>query len=151
MKVEAESVREYLAKIPSDRKAAFNSLRQTILANLPEGFEERMSYGMIGYVVPHSIYPAGYHCDSALPLPFASIAAQKNFIAFYHSGLYADPKLLDWFVKEYPKHSAAKLDMGKSCVRFRKFDDIPQDLIGALMKKMSARQWIRLYESRIKR
>ena len=119
MKIEAQTVQEYLNKIPEERKPAFEKLRNVILNNIPEGFEETISYGMIGYVVPKSIYPAGYHCSPELPLPFASIANQKNFIALYHMGIYADKNLLDWFTKEYPKHSKRKLDMGKSCIRFK--------------------------------
>jgi hypothetical protein len=106
---------------------------------------------MIGFVVPHEIYPNGYHCDPKLPLPFANIASQKNFIGFYHMGIYANPELLEWFVKEYPKHSDTKLDMGKSCVRFKKMDKIPYDLIGKLMRKMSVDNWIKLYEQNIKK
>jgi hypothetical protein len=112
---------------------------------------ETMNYGMIGYVVPHKIYPNGYHCNPKDPLPFANIASQKNFIAFYHMGIYANPKLSDWFVKEYPKHCKHKLDMGKSCVRFKKIDDIPFNLIGELMSKMSVKDWIEIYEQKIKR
>jgi hypothetical protein len=105
-----------------------------------------MNYGMIGYCVPHSIYPKGYHCKPEQPLPFAFIASQKNFIAFHHMGLYGSPELLKWFVTEYPKHSTAKLDMGKGCVRFKKMDMIPFKLIGELMKKISVKDWINLYE-----
>jgi hypothetical protein len=103
---------------------------------------------MIGFCVPHSIYPKGYHCDSKIALPFVSIASQKNFIALYHMGIYAEPNLLDWFVGEYPKHVKSKLDMGKSCIRFKKIEEIPFDLIGELMKKMSPQEWIDLYESK---
>ena len=124
-------------------------LRETILNNIPSGFEETISYGMIGYVVPHSIYPGGYHADTTLPLPFINIASQKNYIALYHSGIYADPELHDWFVKEYPKYCNTKLDMGKSCVRFKKVDQIPYELIARLVKKMSCKEWIELYELKI--
>jgi len=110
-----------------------------------------MSYGMIGYVVPHSIYPEGYHCDTKLPLPFLSIASQKNFVAVYHMGIYADPELLNWFVGEYPKYCKRKLDMGKSCIRFKKLEEFPYQLIGELCAKMSAERWIEIYESNIKR
>jgi hypothetical protein len=110
-----------------------------------------MSYGMIGYVIPHSVYPDGYHCNPKLPLPFISLASQKNFIAFYHMGMYADETLLNWFTTEFPKHSKAKLDMGKSCVRFKKMDDIPFELIGMLVKKMTAKQWIATYEKLYKK
>lgn len=142
---------EYLAAIPEERREAFSRLRETILENLPDGFEEGISYGMVGYVVPHRHYPAGYHCDPKQPLPFASIASQKNFIALYHMGLYADEELLHWFVSEYPKHSKAKLDMGKSCIRFKKTEQIPFELIAQLMQKVSMDEWIARYESDIKR
>jgi len=151
MQLKAKSVKEYLEKVPKERNAYFNKLRETILTNLPKGFDEQINYGMIGYVVPHDIYPGGYHCDPKLPLPFANIASQKNFIGFYHMGIYANPKLLEWFVKEYLKQSDTKLDMGKSCVRFKKMDKIPYDLIGKLMRKMSVNDWIKLYEKNIKR
>ncbi|MBL4703560.1 MAG: DUF1801 domain-containing protein [Flavobacteriales bacterium] len=116
-----------------------------------EGFSEELNYGMPGYVVPHSLYPAGYHCAPELPLPFASFASQKNFIGFYHMGLYADPELLEWFVSEYPKHCKRKLDMGKSCIRFKKMDDIPYKLLGELMAKITPQDWISKYESNIKK
>jgi hypothetical protein len=151
MQIKANTPEEYIYQIPEERQAAFNKLRQTILDNLPEGFEETMNYGMIGYVVPHSIYPAGYHVDLKIPLPFMSIASQKNFVAFYHSGIYADPKLLEWFQNEYPKYIKTKLDMGKSCVRFKKPDLMPFELIGELVRRMSVKEWIDIYESHIKR
>lgn len=147
MNLNATSVPDYLEKVPEDRKDAFNQLRKAILDNLPEGFKEELNYGMIGYVVPHSRYPAGYHCDPKLPLPFVGIASQKNFIAVYHMGIYSDKKLLDWFVMEFPKHSTLKLDMGKSCIRFKKPDKIPFDLIGELMRKISMEEWIEVYET----
>src|SRR5687767_8914581 len=134
MEMKPQTVKDILTSLPDDRAEPFNKLRDTILKNLPKGFEETISYGMIGYVVPHSVFPAGYHCDPALPLPFASIASQKASINFYHTGIYADPKLLKWFVEEYPKHSKQKLDMGKSCIRFKKMDQIPYKLIGELIK-----------------
>ena len=151
MQLNAKSVKEYLKKVPKERSEYFNKLRETILTNLPKGFVEEINYDMIGYVVPHDIYPGGYHCDPKLPLPFANIASQKNFISFYHMGIYANPELLKWFVKEYPKQSDTKLDMEKSCVRFKKMDKIPYDLIGKLMRKMSVNDWIKLYEKNIKR
>jgi uncharacterized protein YdhG (YjbR/CyaY superfamily) len=146
MKTKFNTVQEYLDSVPENRKDAFNKLRNTIIENLPHGFEETISYGMIGYVVPKSIYPAGYHCSPELPLPFVSIANQKNYIALYHMGIYADKNLLDWFLTEYPKYSKRKLDMGKSCIRFKKTEDIPFNLIGELITKMTAEQWIKLYE-----
>jgi len=120
MQSKAVTVDEYIASLPEDRKEAIATIRKIILKNIPKGFKEVMGYGMVGYAVPHSIYPNGYHCDPKLPLPFMGLASQKNAISFYHMGIYADKKLLDWFVKEYPKHSKAKLDMGKSCIRFKK-------------------------------
>jgi hypothetical protein len=142
---------EYIAQIPEERKAVFQQLREVISTNLPSGFEEVISYGMLGYVVPHSIYPSGYHCDSKLPLPFLTIASQKNFIAIYHMGIYADEQLFNWFLEEYPKHSNQKLDMGKSCIRFKKMENIPMNLLAELIKKMTVDQWISLYESKFKR
>lgn len=134
------------AALPAERIEPFHKLHDVIMKNLPKGFEAAISYGMLGYVIPHNLYPAGYHCKPSEPLPFASIASQKGSLNFYHMGMYADPELLNWFVKEYPKHSKQKLDMGKSCVRFKKMDDIPYKLIAALMKKMSAQKWIETYE-----
>lgn len=137
----------YFNSLPEDRKAAMMELRKVILKNLPKGFQECMNYGMVGYVVPHKLYPNGYHCDPKLPLPFMNIASQKNFIAVYHMGVYADKKLLDWFTAEYKKHSKTKLDMGKSCIRFKKPDQIPFALIGELASKMTVNDWIERYES----
>lgn len=151
MTYQVSSPSEYLAAIPEERRAAFEKLRETIVENIPDGFEEGISYGMITYCVPHRLYPAGYHCDPKQPLPFVSIASQKNFIALYHMGIYANEALLDWFVTEYPKHSKSKLDMGKSCIRFKKPEQIPFDLIGQLMQKMSVEDWVQLYESVLKR
>lgn len=147
----ASNPSEYIAAIPEERREAFSRLRETILENLPDGFEECMGYGMVGYAVPHRHYPAGYHCDPKQPLPFAGIASQKHFIALYHMGLYADEELLQWFVGEYPKHSKAKLDMGKSCVRFKKIEQIPYALVAQLMQKISMDEWVERYESKLKR
>ena len=147
MQSKAATPDEYLETLPAERKAAMQELRKVIKKNLPKGFKEVMSYGMVGYVVPHSTYPKGYHCDPKLPLPFLNIASQKNFIAVYHMGIYSDPKLLDWFTKEYPKHSKSKLDMGKSCIRFKKPEEIPFALIGELASKMTPEQWIEKYET----
>ncbi len=137
---------DYIAELPQDRQAPFIKLRETILKNLPTGFKEEMSYGMIGFVVPHILYPDGYHCDPKLPLPFLAIANQKNFIALYHMGIYADPLLYDWFVGEFAKHSKQKLDMGKSCIRFKNPAHIPYELIGELMTKIDVNSWIARYE-----
>lgn len=147
----ATTVKEYIDGLPEDRKEAINQLRTVIQKKLPKGFQEEMSYGMIGYVVPHTLYPAGYHCNPKLPLPFMNIASQKNFIAVYHMGIYADPKLMDWFLAEFPKHSKSKLDMGKSCIRFKKPEQIPFELIGELAAKMMPQDWITLYESAFNR
>lgn len=137
---------EYIANLPIERKAAMEQLRTVILKNLPNGFEETICYAMITYVIPHSTYPKGYHCDPKQALPFLSIASQKNLIAVYHMGLYADPSLYEWFVANYSKHSKYKLDMGKSCIRFKKVDSIPFDLIGELVSKVSVSDWISTYE-----
>lgn len=147
----ATSPEEYLEALPPDRRQAFTRLHTTILKNIPRGFKDVMSYGMIGYVVPHELYPGGYHCDPKLPLPFAAIASQKNYIAFYHMGIYAMPDLLQWFTTEYSKHSTAKLDMGKSCIRFKRPEHIPYRLIRELMKKITVEEWIKIYEQNIKR
>ncbi len=151
MRIEANTPEQYINQLPAVRKEAMTKLREIILNNIPNGFEEAISYGMIGYVVPHSIYPSGYHCDTKLPLPFVNIASQKNFIALYHSGIYADPELKDWFLKEYPKHCKTKLDIGKSCIRFKNVGQIPYELIARLIKKMSCKEWIETYESKIKK
>ncbi len=151
MQIPAKNPDEYVSKVPDERIPYFKKLRQTILNNIPKGFEEQMNYGIIGFVVPKSKYPAGYHCDTSLPLPFANIASQKNFIALYHMGIYANPELLEWFVAEYPKHCKRKLDMGKSCIRFKKAAEIPFELIAELMQKMTVQDWIELYEKNIKK
>lgn len=141
------TVEAYLASLPDDRKDAMEQLRAVITQHLPAGFQEEMSYGMIGYVVPHSLYPKGYHCNPKLPLPMINLASQKNFIALYHMGMYADSSILDWFTAEYAKTAKGKLDMGKSCVRFKKMADIPFELIGKLATKISTEQWISCYEN----
>ena len=146
MQSKATTPEQYLSELPEDRKEAMLRLRNAIKENLPQGFEEVISYGMLGYVVPHSIYPSGYHCDPKLPLPFINLASQKNFIALYHMGIYANKNLESWFVSEYPKHVKTKLDMGKSCIRFKKMDDIPFDFIGELAAKVSVEDWISNYE-----
>ena len=146
MQSKAKTPEDYISELPEERKQPISKLRETILKNLPKGFEEEMSYGMLGYVVPHSLYPAGYHVNPDLPLPFINIASQKNFIALYHMGIYSDKDLLNWFVSEYPQHVKTKLDMGKSCIRFKNTNHIPYKLIGELVSKMSAEQWIKKYE-----
>lgn len=147
MQSKALTPEHYLSELPEERKIPMLKLREVIKNNLPEGFEEVMCYGMLGFVVPHSIYPKGYHCDPKLPLPFISLASQKNFIALYHMGIYADENLLNWFVSEYPKHATTKLDMGKSCIRFKKMEDIPFELISELAKRVSVTDWIKKYET----
>lgn len=151
MNYAVSSVSGYLEAIPPDRREAIEKLRETILENIPDGFQEAFSYGMIGYVVPHQLYPPGYHCDPKLPLPFAGFASQKNFIALYHMGIYAMPDLYDWFVSEYPKYVKTKLDMGKSCIRFKKPADIPYELIARLMRKVTVEEWVEVYETNMKR
>lgn len=146
MQSAATTVEQYINELPAERQHAINELRKAIKKNLPKGFVEEMNYGMIGYVIPHSIYPKGYHCNPALPLPFLSIASQKNFVAVYHMGIYADPALLDWFTNAYASTVPYKLDMGKSCIRFKKVDQIPFALFGDLAKKLTVQQWIDLYE-----
>ena len=147
MQSSAKTVEEYISQVPDNQREAISKLRKTILENIPEGFSEEMSYGMIGYVVPFSLYPKGYHCNTKLPLPFLNIAAQKNFIAVYHMGIYANPELLKWFTDEFPKHSKLKLDMGKGCLRFKNVNQIPYALIGELASKIEVADWISLYES----
>jgi len=142
---------QYIDQIPDDRKSALEALRKSIRDNLPKGFEETMSYGMIGYVIPRSIYPAGYHANPELPLPFINIASQKNYLALYHMGLYSDKKLLDWFKKAWASKSKSKLDMGKSCIRFKYTEEIPYDLIGELATKINAEDWIKRYEANRKK
>lgn len=146
MQYEVANLEEYLTSIPVERKEAVEKLIKILADKLPTGFELQLSYGHLGFVVPHSLYPNGYHCDPKSPLPFINIASQKNFIALYHMGIYMDDKLLNWFVDEYPKYSKRKLDMGKSCIRFKKVEDIPFELIGELAQKITPQQWIENYE-----
>lgn len=151
MQYKANSPEEYIQQLPEDRKEPVRKLREIIKKNLPKGFEEAMNYGMLGYVVPHSIYPAGYHCTPELPLPFMNIASQKNFVAVYSMVLYSKKELYDWFISEYAKRCKYKLDMGKSCIRFKKMDDIPYELIGELTAKVTAEEWINMYEAAFKK
>lgn len=150
MQYKAETPEDYISQLHDDRKAPMIKLRKIIKKNLPKGFKETMGYGMIGYVVPHSKYPEGYHCDPKLPLPFMNLASQKNFIAVYNMGIYSKKEIYDWFVSEYPKRCKRKLDMGKSCIRFKYLDDIPYELIGELASKITVDEWINYYESQIK-
>ncbi|MEX1239200.1 MAG: DUF1801 domain-containing protein [Cyclobacteriaceae bacterium] len=147
MRSQASSVEDYLSTLPPEHREAISEMRKAILNNIPEGFAEVMGYGMIGYVVPHSIYPSGYHADPKQPLPFLNLGSQKNYIALYHMGLYSDPELLSWFTSEYSKRATQRLDMGKSCIRFKKPDQIPFDLIGVLASKITVKDWIARYES----
>lgn len=151
MQSKATTPDQYIAELPEDRKEIMQKLRETVKKNLPKGFEETMQYGMLGYVVPHSIYPDGYHCNPKDALPFMALASQKNHIGFYHMGIYSDPDLMKWFTEEYPKHASNKLDMGKSCIRFKNPKNIPFELLGELTTKISVDEWIAKYESVIKR
>ncbi len=151
MKYNSNSIKDYIDNLPSERKIIINKLRKEILNNIPDGFSEEISYGMIGYVVRHNIYPKGYHTNPKLPLPFMNLASQKNYIAVYHNGIYADNKLMNWFLKEYSKYIKTKPDVGKSCIRFKKFNQIPYKLIGELASKMTVNDWIKLYEKSIKK
>lgn len=151
MQIAAVSIEDYISKIPEERQEIFKKIFDTINDNLPKGFINNISYGMVGWAVPLETYPAGYHCTPGSPLPFMALASQKNFIAFYHMGMYAKPELLNWFVEEFPKHSKRKLDMGKSCVRFKKMDNIPVELLAEVSKKMTVEDWINTYESNFKK
>ena len=151
MQYREDSLVNYINQLPEERKEPVNKLREVIKANLPKGFEEGINYGMIGYYVPHSLYPAGYHCDPKLPLPFMNIASQKNSINLYHMGIYALPELHDWFLSEYPNYAKRKLDMGKSCIRFKHLEDIPYKLIAELCQKLTSEAWISIYEGTIKK
>lgn len=151
MKYTATSPDDYISQLSEERALVISKLRSLILDHIPDGFQEEMSYGMIGFVVPHSLYSAGYHCDPTIPLPFLNIASQKNFVAFYHMGIYADQNLYNWFVEEYPKHCKRKLDMGKSCIRFKKIDEIPYALLAELVGKMNVSEWVSLYDRKLKK
>ena len=151
MQYKANSPEDYISQVPEERQVALKKLRKVIKDNLPKGFEEGIQYGMIGYYVPHSIYPNGYHCSPSEPLPFMSFASQKNSINLYHSGIYAKPEIHDWFVAQYPKHCKRKLDIGKSCIRFKKIEEIPYELIAELSMKLTVDEWIGIYESAIKK
>ena len=151
MQSPATTIEQYLNELPGEGKSVMEKLHKIIIKNLPKGFKDVMSYGMIGYVVPHSKYPAGYHCNPKLPLPFMCIASQKNFIAVYHMGIYSNKKLFDWFTAEYAELSIGKLDMGKSCIRFKNTEKIPYNLMGELTAKMTADEWIEIYEKEFKK
>jgi uncharacterized protein YdhG (YjbR/CyaY superfamily) len=151
MTSKATTPEQYIKELPADRKEPVSKLRETVLKNLPKGFKEIMSYGMLGYVVPHELFPAGYHCNPKQALPFMNIASQKNYIALYHMGIYGSPELLKWFTTEYAKYNPSGLDMGKGCIRFKKPEHIPYKLIGQLSKKISVKDWIKIYEKRLQR
>jgi len=151
MQYKANSPEEYIDQVPEERKATLKKLRKTIKDNLPKGFEEGMQYNMISYYVPHAVYPDGYQCNPKEPLPFMSFASQKNSVNFYHSGIYANEEIYKWFVEEYPKYCQRKLDMGKTCIRFKKLEEIPYELLAALVRKISVNEWINTYESAIKK
>ena len=151
MQIFVDTVEEYISQIPEERRDAFRKLLETVDSNLPKGFQQTMQYGMATWVVPMTTYPNGYHCAKDTPLPFISVASQKNFVAFYHMGIYADQTLLDWFVAEFPKHSPKKLDMVKSCIRFKKMEDIPYELLGELCTKINVDEWIASYEKNFKK
>ncbi|QVY64531.1 DUF1801 domain-containing protein [Polaribacter sp. Q13] len=151
MQYKATSAEDYIDQVPEERKSALHKLRKIIKENLPNGFEEGIQYGMIGFYVPHKLYPDGYHCTPKEPLPFMSFASQKNSINLYHSGIYAIPEIKDWFVNEYPKHCKRTLDMRTSCIRFKKIEEIPFELIAELCKKITVDEWIAVYETNIKK
>ena len=144
-----KNIKEYINSLSSEKKEAINKIISVIQKKIPKGFNEQINYGIPSWVVPHLTYPKGYHCSPELPLPFLSLAARKNYIALYHMGIYADKELMNWFIKEYPKHSKYKLDIGKSCIRFKKLNEIPFSLIGELCSKMSMKEWIIIYEKEI--
>ena len=148
MQSKATTVDQYLAELPDDRREAISALRKVILKNLPEGYEEGMAYGMIGYHVPHSVYPPGYHCDPKQPLPFAALASQKNHMAFYLMCMYGDTEYETWLREAWTK-TGNKLDMGKSCIRFKKLDAVPLDVIAAAIKKVPVKKYIAHYEMAI--
>lgn len=147
MQSKAKTVAEYLKELPEDRRNAISKIRAVIRKNLPKGYEEQMIYGMIGYVVPHKVYPAGYHVNPETPVPFASLASQKNYIALYLMTLYQKGGIEEWFRERF-RAAGRKLDMGKSCVRFKKLEDVPLDIIGEAIAKVPVAEFIRRYEER---
>jgi uncharacterized protein YdhG (YjbR/CyaY superfamily) len=149
MQIKANTIEQYINQLPEDRQVVIEKLRKTIKENLPKGFEEMLSYGMVGYVVPHTLYPSGYHCSPKLPLPFINVGSQKNFISMHYMG-FVNESVQKWFVNEYTKHSNTKLDMGKGCIRFKKIEQIPYELIGQLVNKMTVEDWIKVYENTYK-
>ncbi len=157
MQSKATTVSEYLAELPDDRRAAIAAVREVILKNLDGDYQEGMQYGMIGYSVPHRVFPDGYHSDPRQPLPFANLASQKNHMALYLMGLYCgcaegegDNEHVRWF-KEAWKKTGKKLDMGKSCIRFKKLTDLPLDVIGEAIRRMPAKLYITQYQAALLR
>ena len=150
IKSKAKSVREYLDSLPEDRRAMIRAVREVILKHLPKGYQEIMQYGMISYAVPLSLYPPGYHCGKDVPLPYACLASQKNYLSLYLCNIYGDKGTEKWFRTEF-KVRGKKLDMGKSCVRFKKVEDLPLDVIGKAIARTPVRDFIALYEKAIKR
>lgn len=148
MPSKAKTVAEYLASLPADRREAIAAVRTTILANLDRGIEEGMSYGMIGYHVPHAVFPAGHHCDPKQPLPYASLASQSGHMALYLMGVYFDPADAKWLADAWKK-TGKKLDMGKSCIRFKKLDDVPLDVVGAAIRRMPLAKYVGMYEAQL--
>jgi uncharacterized protein YdhG (YjbR/CyaY superfamily) len=146
MQSNATTVKDYISELPADRREAIETVRNVILKNLPEGYEEIMQYGMISYVVPHSIYPAGYHVDPKQALPYISLASQKNHMAIYFMNLYGDGKSEEWFVKAYTD-TGKKLDMGKSCVRFKKLENLPLEVIGEAVALTPVKKYLEQYEN----
>jgi uncharacterized protein YdhG (YjbR/CyaY superfamily) len=151
MQSKAENAEQYITELPEEKRAVMLQLRETIQLNISKDTEETMQYGMISYVIPYSVYPPGYHCAPKQPLPFVSLAAQKNFFAFYHMGVYAKPELLEWYIKTYEETMNRKADVGKSCIRFKKAEHISFELLGELVHSVSSEEWIALYEKNYKR
>ncbi len=148
MQSKAKTVAEYMASLPADRREAIAAVRTTILANLDRGFEEGMGYGMIGYHVPHALFPAGYHCDPKQPLPYAGLASQSGHMSLYLMGVYFDPADAKWLATEWKK-AGKKLDMGKSCIRFKKLDDVPLDVVAAAIRRMPLAKYVGMYEAQL--
>lgn len=148
MQSKAKTVAEYMASLPADRREALAAVRTTILANLDRGIEEGMSYGMIGYHVPHAVFPAGYHCDPKQPLPYAGLASQSGHMSLYLMGVYFDPADAKWLADAWKK-AGKKLDMGKACIRFKKLDDVPLDVVAAAIRRMPLAKYVGMYEAQL--
>ncbi len=150
MTITAKNVAEYIEQIPDNQKELFLSILNIIRKNIPQGFEECINYKMPSWVVPHSLYGSGYHCDPKLPLPFLAVGIQKNSVNLYHMGIYADTELYNWFINEYDNLDLKKLDIGKSCMRFKKIEEFPKNLVGDLIQKTNPTDWINIYEKAFK-